>query len=127
MPKPVEALPCGSMSITSVGAPTAAKAVPRLIAVVVLPTPPFWLAITRTRGLVSDGAGPMDEIPDLQNRPQRMRFAGVGPDSHLPELAGIGQLKHHILALEKQAHSVRADEILCIGKKLRQRGAGPRG
>src|SRR5262249_48050289 len=28
----------------------AASAVPRLIAVVVLPTPPFWLATARTRG-----------------------------------------------------------------------------
>ena len=30
--------------------PIAASAVPRLMAVVVLPTPPFWLAIARTRG-----------------------------------------------------------------------------
>ena len=28
----------------------AASAVPRLIAVVVLPTPPFWLAMASTRG-----------------------------------------------------------------------------
>src|ERR1700692_2528358 len=32
--------------------PTAASAVPRLIAVVVLPTPPFWLAMARTRGFL---------------------------------------------------------------------------
>src|SRR5205085_8581272 len=50
MPRPVEALPCGSRSTTSTFSPIAASAVPRLIAVVVLPTPPFWLARARTRG-----------------------------------------------------------------------------
>src|SRR3546814_17056886 len=44
MPSPVEALPCGSRSIISVRQPVAASAVARLIAVVVLPTPPFWFA-----------------------------------------------------------------------------------
>src|SRR6185312_10604261 len=50
MPKPVDALPCGSRSTISTCSPIAASAVPRLIAVVVLPTPPFWLATARTRG-----------------------------------------------------------------------------
>src|SRR3954452_15686835 len=50
MPSPVEALPCGSRSTISTCSPMAASAVPRLIAVVVLPTPPFWLAIASTRG-----------------------------------------------------------------------------
>ena len=43
-PRPVEALPCGSRSISSTRQPIAASAVARLIAVVVLPTPPFWFA-----------------------------------------------------------------------------------
>src|SRR5436305_13597342 len=51
MPRPVDALPCGSRSTTSTFSPIAASAVPRLIAVVVLPTPPFWLARARTRGM----------------------------------------------------------------------------
>src|ERR1700704_748777 len=50
MPRPVEALPCGSRSTISTFSPIAARAVPRLIAVVVLPTPPFWFARARTRG-----------------------------------------------------------------------------
>src|SRR5581483_212734 len=50
MPSPVEALPCGSRSTTRTRSPIAASAVPRLIAVVVLPTPPFWLAMASTRG-----------------------------------------------------------------------------
>src|SRR5262245_32647331 len=49
MPRPVDALPCGSRSTISTCSPIAASAVPRLIAVVVLPTPPFWLAIASTR------------------------------------------------------------------------------
>ena len=44
-PSPVEALPCGSRSTSSVRQPVAAMAVAMLMAVVVLPTPPFWLAI----------------------------------------------------------------------------------
>src|SRR5512139_3878809 len=55
MPKPVEALPCGSRSTISTCSPMAASAVPRLMAVVVLPTPPFWLAMAMTRGAA---AGP---------------------------------------------------------------------
>src|SRR5580704_9469166 len=50
MPRPVEALPCGSRSMIKTSSPMAASAVPRLIAVVVLPTPPFWLATASTRG-----------------------------------------------------------------------------
>ena len=46
---PVEALPCGSVSKINTPFPAAAKAVPRLMAVVVLPTPPFWLAIAKAR------------------------------------------------------------------------------
>ena len=40
-PRPVLALPCGSRSISNTPCPTAANAVARFIAVVVLPTPPF--------------------------------------------------------------------------------------
>ena len=57
MPSPVEALPCGSRSTISTCSPMAASAVPRLIAVVVLPTPPFWLAIASTRGRPAVGPG----------------------------------------------------------------------
>src|ERR1700730_11245531 len=57
MPSPVEALPCGSRSMISTCSPIAASAVPRLIAVVVLPPPPFWLAIAVTRGAAGLGMG----------------------------------------------------------------------
>ena len=38
-------LPCGSRSASSTRLPLRARAAARLIAVVVLPTPPFWLAM----------------------------------------------------------------------------------
>ena len=51
-PSPVEALPCGSRSIRRTrSVRSTARDVARLIAVVVLPTPPFWLAIARTCGI----------------------------------------------------------------------------
>src|SRR5688572_9804110 len=49
MPSPVEAFPWGSRSMIRTRLPTAASAVARLTVVVVLPTPPFWLAMDMTR------------------------------------------------------------------------------
>src|SRR6266511_5192150 len=48
VPSQVLALACGSRSITSTRRPRSARAAPRFTTVVVLPTPPFWLA-TATR------------------------------------------------------------------------------
>ena len=50
IPSPVVAFPCGSRSITRTRNPSSARAAPRLTDVVVLPTPPFWLATASTRG-----------------------------------------------------------------------------
>src|ERR1700751_3122397 len=44
MPSPTESAPCGSKSTSRTRWPRSARAAPRLIVVVVLPTPPFWLA-----------------------------------------------------------------------------------
>jgi len=51
-PRPPVVLAWGSQSMRSVGRPSRARAAARLIAVVVLPTPPFWLttAMTREKG-----------------------------------------------------------------------------
>ena len=54
-PNAVEALPCGSRSTTSTESPPRARAAARLTALVVLPTPPFWLATTKIR--VAGGGG----------------------------------------------------------------------
>src|SRR6187431_2632954 len=90
MPRPVEALPCGSRSTISTASPMAARAVPRLIAVVVLPTPPFWLARAITRGVFGSAKGlppltltfryrgplPAD-VPDLEDHAVRIDSALV--------------------------------------------------
>ena len=55
MPSAVDALPCGSMSSTRTRRPDIASAAARFTVVVVLPTPPFWLATVRTR--VCSGTG----------------------------------------------------------------------
>ena len=49
MPRPVVALAWGSQSTSNVSFPAVARAAARLTAVVVLPTPPFWLAIQKIR------------------------------------------------------------------------------
>src|SRR6188472_376332 len=49
MPSPTDSDPCGSKSTRSTFRPYSASAAPRLIVVVVLPTPPFWLHIETTR------------------------------------------------------------------------------
>src|SRR3954452_12500380 len=53
-PSPTDRAPCGSKSTSSTLRPTSASAAPRLIVVVVLPTPPFWLHMAMMR------AGPCD-------------------------------------------------------------------
>jgi hypothetical protein len=47
-PRPLVALPCGSMSTSRTVLPSAARHAPRLTAVVVFPTPPFWLTTAMT-------------------------------------------------------------------------------
>src|SRR5262252_1215735 len=49
MSSAVDALPCGSRSTTSTWVPWRARHAARFTAVVVLPTPPFWLAMVITR------------------------------------------------------------------------------
>src|SRR4051812_14297982 len=58
-PSPTESDPCGSKSTSSTLRPYSASDAPRLIVVVVLPTPPFWLHIEITRALpwAATGAG----------------------------------------------------------------------
>src|SRR5437588_3485868 len=48
-PSPEVALAWGSQSMRSTRRPRAARAAPRLMAVVVLPTPPFWLTTAMIR------------------------------------------------------------------------------
>src|SRR2546425_27187 len=52
MPTPLVEFACGSASTSNVFRSAVASDAARLTAVVVLPTPPFWLAIAITRGIL---------------------------------------------------------------------------
>src|SRR3954447_21790817 len=103
MPRPVEAFPCGSRS-SSRTLWSAASTVARLMAVVVLPTPPFWLARAMTRGLarLGSGGGRMDLA--------QSEDCGVGVGSareplgaHRPAGGGLRQFPIDIAALGKES------------------------
>src|SRR6516225_2039071 len=105
-PSPVEALPCGSESSNSTRSPMAARAVPRLMAVVVLPTPPFWLAMAMTReGLGSAGkrSADMGEPRDLEDAPRRVALAGQDLKRKSPGLARLRDLGFGAAPLQKEA------------------------
>src|SRR5439155_24396647 len=53
MPTPLVELPCGSASMSSVFRSAVASEAARFTAVVVFPTPPFWLAIAITRDIIT--------------------------------------------------------------------------
>src|SRR5215469_14056676 len=59
MPRPTDSAPWGSKSTSRTRRPNSASAAPKLIVVVVLPTPPFWLhtATTRAGPCLSSGSG----------------------------------------------------------------------
>ena len=85
MPRPTDSDPCGSKSTSSTRRPCAASAAPRLIVVVVLPTPPFWLHTATTR------AGPCSTRIDGtgncgSGRPVRPSVGGVEGEDGTAEL-----------------------------------------
>src|SRR5690606_8862320 len=120
-PSPVEALPCGSISTISTFSPIAARAVPRLMAVVVLPTPPFWFETARTR--VSWARGGFTDSTDTAKAPQcndaaariaaRDRKLGL----KLPDPTGLFQLSLGLLSLKGQAFCTALEVGLCITQK----------
>src|SRR3989344_3695474 len=99
-PSPGDALPCGSMSTIRPFSPIAARAVPRLIAVVVFPTPPFWLETARTRVLpASDTA----KAPDGYNAAARIAARDGEVAVKLPDAARLRHLKLGLFPLQEQA------------------------
>src|SRR5687768_14507655 len=102
MPRPVEALPCGSRSTSSTFQPIAASAVARLIAVVVLPTPPFWLAIaTRIIGSTSPSLFRL-HVAEHQDGRVRISAARFASGITLPASLGFGQFRFGVSALGKR-------------------------
>src|SRR4051812_9346950 len=74
--KAVEALPCGSRSSTRTDSPCSASPAARLTALVVLPTPPFWLAIHIRR--VAGGGGNGGRSAPERNRTTVSAAAAIG-------------------------------------------------
>src|SRR5258708_1696017 len=73
-PTPLDRFPCGSTSTSRTRRPASAREAARLIVVVVLPTPPFWLATARKRPIyvirpnrVDLVLGTCDERKDREN------------------------------------------------------------
>src|ERR1700722_6462175 len=118
MPKPVEALPWGSRSSSSTCSPTAARAVARLIAVVVLPTPPFWLAIAKSCGAVGT---------DSKDDGVKVGHAVEGLMGNVPVLHGLGHLSLPAFPLVEKANSGIGSVPIGPGEQLterRQRAGG---
>src|SRR5690606_19322112 len=79
---PVEALPCGSRSITTTRLPCRARATARLTVVVVLPTPPFWFATQMIRGRI--GRGMVTAPLGLSICTARIAYVALGGSSSPP-------------------------------------------
>src|SRR3954454_25176623 len=141
MPKPVDALPCGSRSTMSTFSPIAARAVPRLMAVVVLPTPPFWLARARTRGTTAVTAGVsvigwlvgaanlwekysdykgllLSGASNANNAPVRVRDARDQVVLDIPRFRGLGQFGRYILSLRKQPDRTLFQQRRSVAEQL---------
>src|SRR5258708_36666106 len=118
MPKPVDGLPWGSRSISSTCSPTAARAVARLIAVVVLPTPPFWLAMAKSCGCV---------VPDSEDDGVTVGHAGEGLAGNDPVLHGLGQFGLPAFPLVEKANSGIGPMAIGPRQQLAERRPGPRG
>ena len=116
MPSPVLALPCGSKSTISTRFLVAASAVARLIAVVVLPTPPFWLAMARMRGAALGAPSVATaHFGEMQDHAGRIGHALDAVDGELPILARLGQFFLRAAALEEETVRRGGEELFDQG------------
>ena len=83
-PRPTDSAPCGSKSTSSTLRPYSASAAPRLIVVVVLPTPPFWLASAMIR------AGPCRSAAWARGSPAASAPAATSVSSLGVDRSGLG-------------------------------------
>src|SRR5262249_22688950 len=133
---------------TSTFSPIAASAVPRLMAVVVLPTPPFWLASASTRGVSSGwcakssrgadslicGARPPPRCVSRstapsgandQNSSVRTGQAGYRIGFDDPIFGCFGQFSLYILPLWEQAKGAVFQQRFCQGEQIAHRCQRP--
>src|SRR5882672_9551518 len=125
--------------MTRMRCPAAASAVARLTAVVVLPTPPFWLAtaMMRARPEASRAVSlaiaasltaihPADPR-QTQNDPPRVAATVVACDVHCPSASRRGQFLPCLFALWEEAYRIRSDKPFCQRQKSVEPGATARG
>src|SRR6202030_1250638 len=136
MPTPVLALPCGSRSNSSTFFSAAARAVARFTAVVVLPTPPFWLAMAIMRGATAGfasvassrtGARVTGDVLQSQDTARGVGQARRLVQRHLPLFTCVGQFFPHGFPLRKQADCARRSESLGHFQQVGDRRQGPCG
>ncbi len=77
-------MPCGSRSRTRTSRPCRASAAARLTVVVVLPTPPFWLATVRIRVWLGAGSGSPTRPASTRRAVSAARAMGVSSVSAIP-------------------------------------------
>src|SRR3954463_9162429 len=111
MPRPVEAFPCGSRSSRRT-LWSAARTVARLMAVVVLPTPPFWLARAMTRGRARSGMGAgRTDLTETEDGGSRVGSAREPLDPHDPGASGIRQFLLGGAALRKERCAAAGEDL----------------
>src|ERR1700682_1993541 len=104
--------------MTSTRRPASAKAVARLTAVVVLPTPPFWLAIAMMRArrapaMARDSPSPLrltGDLLQLKDDPPRVGATGMARRPHCPAPARRGQFFPSAFSLQKETNCMRSDK-----------------
>src|SRR5690606_12615671 len=127
MPSPVEALPCGSRSTSRTLSPSSASAAERLIAVVVLPTPPFWLATAMIRGPGGRVGSDTGDTSDDQDNAARVGSAALLLIGESPMFKRMGDLVIHGRALRKDRHAGWQQVPFGIGQEWVEGRQGPGG
>ena len=92
----------------------------RLTAVVVLPTPPFWLARARMRGAVGSGGDDRAQFSDKKDGGVGFGAAGEALHLHVPVSGGLGQLSFCHATLRKDSDAICHEKFMCVGQKAVQ-------
>src|SRR5476651_625264 len=103
--------------MTKTSSPIAASAVPRLMAVVVLPTPPFWLATASTRQASADTG----EALHFENAPLRVAAAPHHLAAKAPGHARLGHLCLSAAALQEESDPAPGQGRPCEAEQPAQR------
>src|SRR6266568_3392395 len=119
------AFPCGSTSTSSVGRSAAARDAARFTAVVVLPTPPFWLAMVMILDMGSLACSGRDtRFSRGAQAARRRRRLSAGPgtvppgaDEGVPRGTLVASGAASILVFHVE-HSGRSQELLLPGQRL---------